>query len=569
MYGYRLGQVPLPAIKPPKKNTRIFRIMDSPMIQKPVAVSLGVHVEGIACPHPDLSDTATTLAGFMKRVASTHPEPEDPLLVALGIFVDKFLQKYLPPLPSDSDTRVETWLWKTNYPLKRKKELLDKYYAVQDQHHYKYKCAKCFVKDEFYPDFKHARGIYSRTDEFKCFVGPVFKLIEEVVYKLKSPKGHYWFAKNVPVAERPAYIAKMLEGYSKFFASDYTAYESQFRKKIMEKVEFKLYCHMAQNLDIFADFKRHLSTISGDQYCIFKYFQAVMETSRLSGEMCTSLGNGFSNLMFCLFVATYETGLTIDDIVCSVEGDDSVGATPAGTLCAETFTRLGLTIKLVEHDKMETASFCGIIFDQEELINVTDPRDVLATFGWGTAQYTKCTPIKKKMLLRCKALSLAHQYPGCPIIQSLANYGLRVTREVRKECITKYAKEGKMNMWEREQLLSALGDEKKIRSRIPGIKTRGIVDDLYDIDISTQISIEKYLDEKEDFGPITHPSFDFIMPKSWSQFSQLFVREVPEPELNCQHIDRAPDSHWKKLKDMCDLTIEKRFARSSLPENLA
>lgn len=376
----------------------------------------------------------------------------------------------------------------------------------------KYSRAKCFVKDEPYIEYKHARGIYSRSDEFKCFVGPFFKLIEEEVYKLPE------FIKHIPVVDRPAYIMNILCGEGSPQSTDYTSFESQFTTKIMTIVEMQLYRYMTQYLPGQNKFLRHLKVISDQQHCSFKYVDVDLDTCRLSGEMCTSLGNGFSNLMFALFAA-HRNGCSNVRIV--VEGDDGLMKYEGPKLSAENFSQLGLTIKMETHTEIETASFCGIIFDSEELINIDDPRDNLATFGWGNSRYVCSRQSKLKALLRCKALSLAHQYPGCPIVQELAHYGLRVTRGIRIGKVLDH-----MNSYVRDQVLNAIRDEKKIQHKPPGPRSRDLVEQMYGITIEAQLKIEEYLRGKQDLSPLNCEWINSVMPEIWRHYSMEYVRFV-------------------------------------------
>jgi hypothetical protein len=277
------------------------------------------------------------------------------------------------------------------------------------------------MKDETYPEYKHARAINSRSDEFKCASGPFFKCIEKTLFTLD------WFIKKVPIADRPSYIKNRLErmGVS-YFAADYTSFESLFTKKLMQTCEFVLYEHCVSEHPLG---RAWLSLISeallGRNVCSFKLFNVSVNATRMSGEMNTSLGNGFSNLMFLLFLCQ-ENGMT--DVLAVIEGDDSAASGCGKWPSVEDFAKLGLVIKVDMSDSIEEMSFCGLVFDSDECLNVTDPREVLASFGWTSAGYKAMKQNKLKLLLRCKALSLAHQYPGCPIISSLAQYGLRVTR---------------------------------------------------------------------------------------------------------------------------------------------
>jgi len=193
--------VPLPKINPIKEDFTIEKFRDPIRPRKPVAVSLGPHLDGISMPHPD-DDPNTAAAGVCARFGRAPPEPNKDKLERFGRFVADFISKNLTPLAPDTDVTFETWLEKTKYPRWRKRELERARVDILKNKKY-YRC-KSFIKDEFYPTFKHARGINSRTDEFKCAVGPWFKAIEEVVFKMD------YFIKKIPVSKRAAFIYNKL-----------------------------------------------------------------------------------------------------------------------------------------------------------------------------------------------------------------------------------------------------------------------------------------------------------------------------------------------------------------------
>lgn len=147
-------------------------------------------------PHPDPSDRATMKAGVLKRFLMKPPKSDPAKRIRLRKFVANWLKNNLVPLSPDSDITVETWIEKTNYPRWRKEQLLDKWKKIVDRRDPKHFRVKSFMKDETYPEYKHARAINSRSDEFKTLVGPIFKLIEKELFKLD------WFIKKVPVKDR-------------------------------------------------------------------------------------------------------------------------------------------------------------------------------------------------------------------------------------------------------------------------------------------------------------------------------------------------------------------------------
>jgi len=418
---------------------------------------------------------------------------------------------------------VEAWLEKTNYPLWRKVELLEKWGKmthIRDKKNKYFEC-KSFMKDETYPEFKYPRAINSRSDEFKCYVGPIFKLIEEAVFRLD------WFIKKIPVAERPEFIRrKLLRNGGIYKATDYTAFEANFRKKLMEVCEFELYDFMTSHLPTGKDFMSIIrEALLGTNKCVFKYFDVFVKATRMSGEMCTSLGNGFSNLMFMLFMCDYIGTKDVDGVV---EGDDGLFTGHGPWPTEEDFAQLGLMLKMETHSELSEASFCGLIFDTEELINVTDPLEVLSSFGWTSGVYCRSRRSKLNALLRAKALSVAYQYSGCPILTALARYGLRVTRGYDVRPLLE--QDRTMSLWYREQLLEALRHPVLLRE--PGPRTRLLVEKKYGISVETQLAVEKYLDQKNDLEPISSPYLINLIPVQWKHYSDKYVMTAKGKDKN-------------------------------------
>lgn len=357
-------------------------------------------------------------------------------------------------------------------------------------------CIKCFIKDESYSDYKYPRGIYSRIDLYKCLSGPWFSLIEKEVFKSK------YFIKKIPVSDRPAYIKKYLyrEG-RKYAATDYTAYEAHFSKELMESCEFVLYKYMTKNVPGHLGFWALLQYLSGRNHCEFNDFYFDVDATRMSGEMCTSLGNGFTNLMLMLF-ALKEKGVDLKSVSGVVEGDDGLFVWEGPYLDKSDFTRLGFDLKMEYHDQLSTASFCGMIFDPDEMINICDPIEVLSEFGWVGRRYLKSKHSKLLRLLRAKALSLAYQYPGCPILSALARYGLRVSEGYR----ALFSQDTSQFHKERLALEFAKWDKRGIPNVEPGQKTRMLMELKYGIPIEQQIMWEKYLDEITVLQPLELPN---------------------------------------------------------------
>lgn len=520
-YGYRYGDRPMEAVLPVAPSTKIVHEPLPPgeknQDRRPMLSQIGPVFEGACLPHPDLNDPLSAEAGVRKRFAFDPPRANPDKLARLKVFVADWLKTNLTPLSPTLDTSVEAWLAKTKYPQWRKNELLRKWRECPDPRSREWWKCKSFVKDEFYATFKHLRAINSRSDEFKCLVGPYFKLIEEEVYKLKE------FIKHIPVADRPAYIRGMLDvPGSTFMETDYSAFESLFTEEIYDAVELQLYRYMTQYIDggkEFADIVEEV--LPGENVCKFKWFRVHVRAKRMSGEMCTSLGNGFQNLMLMLFLAHENK---CEDVVGVVEGDDGLFGMRGQRPTAEQFLELGFVIKIAEHNDLTSASFCGLIFDPEDGYNVTDAMQEIVTFGWGSRRYLDARRKKKRILLRCKALSMAHQYPGCPLLGNFSHAILRSTRDVAKYVESFVKRTPLLNQWDREQTLLAVRDERLLKYVAPPPRTRMLYERKFGVVVEHQIIIERQLDEWDGLSnlPRSHPT-DLYLHADWEEYWDNYV----------------------------------------------
>lgn len=510
LYGYRVGEVQLPDIPAIKADCKFNSFSEIELVRRPaMRGSLGPHVEGAALPVPDTNDPANMKAGAAKRFCTSPPKINRQTLRRFQRFVRKWVRKNLLPLDSASDTSVVSWLAKTNYTDSRKQELLRKWNANPDIREKRNHYVKMFLKDEAYPEYKYARGINSRVDEFKCATGPIFKLIEEQLFKLP------YFIKKIPVNERPSYIANLIGHGRKFMATDYSSFETAFVREMMLACECELYDYMVSEIPDGRDFMLLVRKyIAGKNDIKNKYFSIILEATRMSGEMNTSLGNGFSNLMVMLFLAS-EGGAT--DVAGIVEGDDGLFTMDCDFPGPEKFSELGFTIKMEIHDDFSKASFCGIIFAKEDLINITNPLKVLCNTGWTNRMYIRSSPRRKMELLKCKALSILYQYNGCPILTAYAKYLMRITKGVR-------AVPGQFGVWERDLVLTAM--KAKFVEKQPGRATRELMQETFGILVEHQLELEKYFDSLEDVQPVKHYLLDLYFPADWEDFYFRYCRLV-------------------------------------------
>ena len=498
--------------------------------------SLGCHVQGAALPHSDNADPGTSEAGVRKRVFFRPPTADNQLVRGLRKFVRKYVRGNYQRLTPDTDLSVQTWLDGTDYPQWRKDELLELYGELSQEELSKLIKNKSFIKDECYGEFKHSRTINGREDASKIFIGPVIKQIESIVYQDPA------FIKHVPVAKRPDYIKALYAPGDRVFVSDYSSFESLFVKSLMISCEQELLKWMVSALPNRQELTQWMeSTWTGENLLVFKHFTAKVPATRMSGDMITSLCNGFSNLMF----VKYLCHLKGSDCRGVVEGDDGLYYVRGEPPTVTDFEGLGLKIKLAEIQAAEVGSFCGMIFDSDEGSIICDAMKQMAKFGWGSAQYRFSSVRKRMVLLRSKSLSLAYQYQGCPILTSLAKYGLRVTKGIR---IDKYL-ENQRNVYQREVFREMPKDEKDIIWKDVGVATRELYQRLYGVSVRDQVAIEKYLDDLDVLKPLDHPAILGNCADPWVLYYQMYVGD---------YYDTDPDYPFPLWRDYVDFKPEFR-----------
>lgn len=416
----------------------------------------------------------------------------------------------------------DSWIEKTHYSRKKKESLKQLYASTV-------KCGqptclkenvevKCFLKFEHYPTIKWPRGIYARKDEFKIRVGPIFKCIEEVIF------GFDWFIKKVPVCDRPKFLLEHFHIHSgcvdrpneeleRIMVTDYSAYESSFTAEMMNECEFRLYRHMVKYLPERTEFDICLKKVlAGMNYCKFSRLIARFRAKRMSGEMNTSLGNGFTNWMVNMFAVKV---FNLKQFKAVFEGDDCL-ASYIGVKIPESFWfRLGFTVKLLYLNRLNIASFCGQIFDVETLTVVCDPIKVILNLNWVGIKYAHSSEEKLRGLLRTKAFSILYQYPGCPILQSLSLMLMRWTVGVKAVI------DSSLGSYQQEIQRLALSSDLPVRP--VSFHTRLLMHEICSISPSEQIDLESYFDNNQHYGPIEHPVIYQHCDPLWVETYQKYV----------------------------------------------
>lgn len=485
-----------------------------------MAVSNGFYIVGASPLVPNTNDRLSAVMGSLKRC---FHEPKHPtnhaFLQKASQFTQKWIEENLVPLDPGSDTSLESWLINTDYNEARCDELRKAYIdpstllakVLDPTSKTREVKVQMFTKWEFYNERKHHRMINARHDGFKASVGPIFKLIEKEIFKNKT------FIKKVPTAERPQYLIDRLQKAGNYYLeTDYSSFESLFTPELINAIEMPMYKYMSRHLPEGPDWYDLIENVlTGTNIIESKHFFAEIPGKRMSGEMNTSLGNGFANFMILKFVM-HECGINYKAVV---EGDDgliSCDKIPDFTK----FEELSLELKFDVFSSIEEASFCGLTFDPSNKCVITDPLSVLCKFGWLNPKYRQASQSKLDTLMRCKALSYGWQYPGCPIVAALSKYALRVTRHIRFEQVLKAINNPALfTTYERETLLTNIkGDEDKINFVEVSPLSRTLMENKYGVPPILQFRLEFLLDHHTTITPIYVPElFDYV-PSEWMDF---------------------------------------------------
>lgn len=445
-----LASIQLPAVR--KERRRMFRRLNFGAVPGYAPICL------------DSNDPDTVKNAFNQRLFRTVPRSDYDVMQRFRNFVRNFVRTNIPKVrPMD----FEEWLSSTSYNDARKNELR----FANEQLRGGLPTRKLashidtFVKTEFYPTLKHARMINSRHDAFKVWSGPRFKAIEEVIYDLP------WFIKHVPVPMRPFKIMDLRKSGCHYYATDFTAFESHFIPKLMNICECELYRWCLANE---RDAGFLCSILMGPNRMRTRtHVFATCRGRRMSGDMCTSLGNGFTNLMLAMFLVSEKHG----SMQGYVEGDDGIFASTV-PLTSSDYEKMGFTIKIEEVADPCSASFCGLIFADGGQI-VRDPYKFLQGFGW-TSSFINAGSRIMDELLRAKALSCVYETPQCPIVGALARAALKRTEHVHP----RFVQDGYHDV---------LPDVVDIPAFAPSMATRELFSVLYGISIQHQLLLERAL----------------------------------------------------------------------------
>lgn len=493
------------------KKSLTIRVTGNSETEEIEAVSLGPIVLGAALPIPHRHDVENIVGGVRKRFGRETPVIINPR--EFRNFVRCWIRSNLERLNPNSDVSFEHWLSETNYPAWRKDELRIAYAKLLEEGVGPW-CFrnKMHVKQEFYPEWKWCRLINARVDSAKVLFGPYIKAIEHEVYNLP------YFIKKVPVQLRPKFIDDMFFGYKNYYSSDYTAFESHMTTEMLNICELQLYSYMLSDVVGGEDVVKHLHTaLAGRNKCYSRLVDVEVDGTRMSGDMCTSLGNGFTNLMAISYIM-WKHGQAQEDFKVLVEGDDSLIGTNI-ELTVKDFQDVGLTVKITNRfDSVNLASFCSYVFSSN-LENIVDPIRTLVKTGWTISQrkFGKCKVLKG--LLRAKVDSLICEAPCCPIVKHFIRYLDRELRNVKAI----YDWDWWSNLVRSRD--ATFMDECRRKLYLPvDYRDRLVMQEVFNISIGDQESMESYFDNLSGLEPMKVPFIENYLPISWVENWDFHVR---------------------------------------------
>lgn len=361
--------------------------------------------------------------GLCKRVIHDYhpfvPEVQDDFIK----FARHYIKHHIQPLPEglDEDVLLEDWLHQSKYDADRKAKFreLNKQMRRHEIPRRQYLQLTSFIKSEFYTEPKEARIINSRSDAFKSRIGPFIHAAERIVYD-----DH--FIKHCKPSEVVEKMRAKSAGFEVFYETDYSSFEGSFSPTYLKKVEFYLLSRLFYNYPEIVSLCA-LATNTNNKLIYRKRYTAEFPGSRMSGEMWTSMCNGYMNKLLVEFVAKRSDAF-VDYLV---EGDD-------GFICSNKPLNWNLTADAGFKLKCELVTdpmdvqFCSLRVCEDKLIpNI--PR-TLCHYGFiidtqlsrGLSVKSKRSQKKLAEIQYAKACSLLATSAGVPILQAVALQQMKV-----------------------------------------------------------------------------------------------------------------------------------------------
>jgi len=284
-----------------------------------------------------------------------------------------------------------------------------------------------------------------KADRFICIPNVVLR---GICYALVSPVEKLmessWFGQFLvkgmdSIKIRNRFVSMFLNG-ELWMETDFNSMESNVRGAFLESEK-----HLFQML-LPARMSRCFTAVydgiySGNSVRLkSKFFEAIVQAIRLSGQFWTSIGNSSKNFLWITMI-NLVAKMGFDNAIESVrrlgirgiieelhlsgkalfEGDDGVFRVPPG-VSKETFDdialKCGLKLKALLSSTLEGLHFCGnrlsTIFDADQRVNLRDPFEVLASITHVMGQADSAKHDLELLVSRC--VSRLIELPCMPLV---------------------------------------------------------------------------------------------------------------------------------------------------------
>jgi hypothetical protein len=325
--------------------------------------------------------------------------------------------------------------------------------------------------------------------------------IEKAVYARKP------FVKGRPTHELPVDLVKLTE-FPWVLETDYTSFESGFSPEYCDVVECALWRYMLKNNPLILDLvlRCYYQTRGGHivprkEKLMNKLYVAKTVGTRMSGEMWTSLANGFANLMNIKYLC-HKLKIRCKGFV---EGDDGLFGMDSRRLKAHHFEELGFKIKMKYGRDLAHTSFCGNVFDPEVMKIIIAPEQIARVFWSCSSTYIHSSRKILDELLRAKAMSLYCQGKHTPIAGKLA---LKILQIIGPGGI----RIGEGNAWWWNERIAKMLETETFAPVDVDLRSRDLYEQLYGISVRDQLSIEDHISRMTKFEDLEIP-YQFMEDK--------------------------------------------------------
>lgn len=477
-----------------KKSGVVQRKGARPEHRRPIVHQIGAVSTVHILPVSDPDDPKSQEVGVKERILRQPPVPLPDVCKEFALFVSKWLTKHLRDIPELHPT-FEDWIENAPYNQNRKKQL--KLQRERGEERRSWDSCSSFIKREFYTEFKDPRTINSRVDNYKVFAGPWISAIEHD-FCPREPS----FVKGMTPQERAQRAFERVHLGSVMFNTDFSRYESQMTKFVIKEIECQLYRRYGMPEYL-------LKPLYGINKCSLSGVRYRVSATRMSGDMNTSLGNGFVNLMVNKFVA-HRVGSKIKGVV---EGDDGLFACYGPMPSAQDYADVGFKITICPMSKIDEGDFCSAkIYELADgsVWTLQDPRRVLLKAGWSFVCPPEATFGMRRQLMNAKSLSIADNNPQCPLLW-------KYCQKYTGECVysDNYSRErfgGGNSFWVHTKSDSSIVKE-------PTLEMRQIFLEVYGLSVAQQLEMEDYISTHDD---LDHPELALFLG-GYSQSSFMYA----------------------------------------------